>query len=162
MAIAALVLWLLTAGAGLSLLNSGSAARKRAAGAVPAGAPSGPAALPLTADGSPPPTPHTRVVAPPGEHPLLEFAHPALAVTGLGFWLGYVLIRDQPLAWISLAVLLVTLGAGLSRLARNAQAARRRPGTARSYPPRLILVHGLAAAAVLALTVVTALAASHG
>ena len=158
MAIAALVLWLLTAGAGLSLLGSGSAARKRAAEAVPAG----PAALPLTGDDRPPPTPHTRVVAPPGEHPLLEFAHPALAVTGLGFWLGYVLVRDQPLAWISLAVLLVTLGAGLSWFVRNALAARRRPGASSPYPPRLILVHGLAAAAVLALTVVTPLAASHG
>jgi hypothetical protein len=120
------------------------------------------AALPLTEDGRPPPGPHVKVAAPPGEHPLLQFSHPALALTGLGFWLAFVLVRYRPLAWVSFGILVVTLGAGLGWLAGNALAARRRPGAARTFPARLIALHGVAAAATLALTVLTALSAGHG
>jgi len=120
------------------------------------------AALPLTEDGRPPPGPHVKVAAPPGEHPLLQFSHPALALTGLGFWLAFVLVHYRPLAWISFGILVVTLGAGLGWLAGNALAARRRQGAARTFPPRLIVLHGLAAAATLALTALTALSAGHG
>jgi len=193
LAIAALFLWVLTAGVGVSLLSSGRAARGTATSPAPAagapagpgqtaGAPAGPAktagapagpgrpagaparyaALPLTEDGRPPPGPHVKVAAPPGEHPLLQFSHPALALTGLGFWLAFVLVRYRPLAWISFGVLAVTIGAGLGWLASNALAARRRPGAGRTFPPRLIVLHGLAAAATLALTALTALSAGHG
>jgi hypothetical protein len=151
-AIAALVLWVLTAGAGVSLLAAGNAARRTAAGA---------AAVPLTDDGRPPPVPRTKVVAPPGEHPLLEFSHPALALTGFGFWLAFVFVHYRSLAWISFGVLVVTLGAGLGWLIRNTLAGRRRKGAARAFPPRLIVLHGLAATAVLALTVLAALSAGH-
>ena len=201
MAIAALILWVLTASAGVSLLNSARAARGPTAGpaqppeaagspaqpadaagpahpadaagdsAQPAGSASGPArsagtpvryaAVPLTEDGKPPPVPRVKVAAPPGEHPLLQFCHPALALIGFGFWLGFVLVRYRPLAWISFGILVVTVSAGLSWLAANALAARRRQA-ARAFPPRLIVLHGLAAAATLALTVLTALFASHG
>jgi hypothetical protein len=163
LAITVLVLWVLTAAAGVSLLSTGNAARRLAAGPVrPAFGPARSAAVPLTDDGKPPPVPRTRVAAPPGEHPLLEFSHPALALTGLAFWFVFVLIHYRPLAWISFGVLVVTLGAGLSWLAANARAARRREGAARRFPPRLIVFHGLAAAVALALTVLTALSASHG
>ncbi len=213
MAIAALILWVLTASAGVSLLSSGRAARGAAAGpaqpadaawgpappadaaggpahpseatasaappadatasaAPPAGAAAGPAqtagaparfaAIPLTEDGRPPPVPHAKVAAPPGEHPLLQFSHPALALIGFGFWLAFVLVHYRPLAWISFGILVVTLSAGLSWLGGNALAARRRQGAAREFPPRLIVLHGLAAAATLALTVLTALSAGHG
>jgi hypothetical protein len=192
LAIAALVLWLLTASAGVSLLRSGRAVRGPADGSAPPadaagsaqsadaaagraqtdGAVAGPAqpaatpvryaAVPLTEDGKPPPVPRVKVAAPPGEHPLLQFCHPALALIGLGFWLGFVLVHYRPLAWISFGVLLVTIGAGLSWLAANALAARRRQGAGRGFPPRLIVLHGLAAAATLALTVLTALLAGHG
>jgi hypothetical protein len=210
LAIAALILWVLTASAGVSLLNSGRAARGPTAGpaqppeaassptqpadaagpahradaagpahpadapgdsAQPAGSASGPArsagtpvryaAVPLTEDGKPPPVPRVKVAAPPGEHPLLQFCHPALALIGFGFWLGFVLVHYRPLAWISFGILVVTVSAGLSWLAANALAARRRQA-ARAFPPRLIVLHGLAAAATLALTVLTALLASHG
>ena len=163
MAIAVLVLWVVTAGAGVSLLIKGNTARRRAA--APEAAASAPpryAAVPLTEDGKPPPVPRTRVTTPPGEHPLLEFSHPALALTGLAFWFVFVLIHYRPLAWISFGVLVVTLVAGLSWLAANALAARRREHAARSFPPRLIVFHGLAATVALALTVLTALSASHG
>ena len=173
LAIAALFLWVLTAGVGVSLLSSSRAARGTATSPAPAaGAPAGPgqapgaparyAALPLTEDGRPPPGPHVKVAAPPGEHPLLQFSHPALALTGLGFWLAFVLVRYRPLAWISFGILVVTLGAGLGWLASNVLAARRRQDAARVFPPRLIAVHGLAAAATLTLTVLTALSAGHG
>jgi hypothetical protein len=193
LAIAALILWVLTASAGVSLLRSvrvaigsaagpappadaaGSPAQPADAAAGPAraeGAPAGPseaeaaparyAALPLTEDGRPPPGPHVKVAAPPGEHPLLQFSHPALALTGLGFWLAFVLVHYRPLAWISFGILVVTLGAGLGWLASNTLPARRRRGAARTFPPRLIVLHGLAAAATLALTALTALSAGHG
>ncbi len=223
MAIAALILWVLTASAGVSLLSSGRAARGAAAGpaqpadaawgpappadaaggpahpaeatasaappadatagaappadatagaAPPAGAAAGPAqtagaparfaAIPLTEDGRPPPVPHAKVAAPPGEHPLLQFSHPALALIGFGFWLAFVLVHYRPLAWISFAILVVTLSAGLGWLGGNALAARRRQGAPRGFPPRLIVLHGLGAAATLALTVLTALSAGHG
>ena len=163
LAIAVLVLWVVTAGAGVSLLMKGNAARRRAATPVPAAStPARFAAVPLTDDGRPPPVPRTRVATPPGEHPLLEFSHPALALIGLAFWFVFVLIHYRPLAWISFGVLVVTLGAGLSWLAANALAARHREHAARSFPPRLIVFHGLAATVALALTVLTALSASHG
>lgn len=163
LAIAVLVLWVVTGGAGVSLLMKGNAARRRAAAPVPAAStPARFAAVPLTDDGKPPPVPRTRVATPPGEHPLLEFSHPALALIGLAFWFVFVLIHYRPLAWISFGVLAVTLGAGLSWLAANALAARRREHAARSFPLRLVVFHGLAATVALALTVLTALAASHG
>jgi hypothetical protein len=202
LAIAALVLWVLTASAGVSLLSSGRAARGAAAGAAPrtdssagatqpadaaggpaqradaaggpaqragavggpaqtAGAPARFAAVPLTEDGRPPPVPHVRVTAPPGEHPLLQFCHPALALIGFGFWLAFVLVHYRPLAWISFGILVITISAGLSWLTGNTLAARRR-GAAYGFPPRLIALHGLAAAATLALAVLTALTAGHG
>jgi hypothetical protein len=193
LAIAALILWVLTASAGVSLLSSGRAARGAAAGpagpadaaggparpadavggpdhpadaaasaAPPAGAPARFAAIPLTEDGRPPPVPHAKVAAPPGEHPLLQFSHPALALIGFGFWLAFVLVHYRPLAWISFAILVITLSAGISWLGGNALAGRRRQGAARGFPPRLIVLHGLAAAATLALTMLTALSAGHG
>jgi len=58
-------------------------------------------------------------------------------------------------------VLVVTLGAGLGWLIRNTRANRRRKGAARAFPPRLLVLHGLAATAVLALTALTALSAGH-
>jgi hypothetical protein len=42
-----------------------------------AGMPIRSAAIPLTGDGKPPPGPKVKVAAPPREHPLLEFSHPA-------------------------------------------------------------------------------------
>lgn len=163
MALVVLALWVVTATAGVALLSSGNAARRRAAPSVQlASTPARSGAVPLTADGRPPPVPRTRVAAPAGEHPLLEFSHPALALSGLAFWFVFVLIHYRPLAWISLGILVVTLSAGLSWLAANARAARRQQKAARPFPPRLIALHGLAAAVAFTLTVLTALSASHG
>ncbi len=196
MAIVALVLYVITAAAGVSLLGTGGAARRReaeaeaaeaaeAAGTEEAGAGGETklataqatsaageaaralgiqarlAAVPLTADGKPPPGPKVKVLAPPGDHPLLEFSHPALAVTGLACWFMYVFVRYTPFAWISFGILMVAIAIGITWLVHNLRAARRRLKGAWHFPPRLVLLHGTAAAVAILLSVLTALSASH-
>ena len=110
----------------------------------------------------PPPIPRVKVHAKPGEHPLLEFSHPALGLIGMGLWFVYVGTRHAPLAWVSFGILVAAIAAGLSWLARNWLATRHGGRPARAgFPPRLILLHGLTATATFALAVLTALAASH-
>ena len=82
------------------------------------------------------------MVAPPGEHPLLEFSHPALAVTGLACWFMYVFVRYTPFAWISFGILMVAIAIGLTWLVHNLRAARHRLKGAWHFPPRLVLLHG--------------------
>jgi hypothetical protein len=173
LAIAALVLWIATAAAGVTLLRSGSTRRIAAADRAPAeevaadAVPATTAALvrigavPLTAEGKPPPGPHVRVATPAGEHPLLEFSHPALAITGVACWFMYTFVHYQPFAWIAFAILVAALIVGLGWFLRNREAARRRLAGGWTFPPRLIALHGLAAGLSITLTVVTALVASH-
>jgi hypothetical protein len=196
LAIVTLVLWVITAAAGVSLLSTGGAARRLAAEAaraqadseqVPAGSASAAAegataasatsaaagarstglparygAAPRTADGKPPPVPRVRVATPPGEHPLLEFSHPAMAIFGLAGWFAFTFVHYRPFAWFSLGVLVVTMGLGLSWLIRNAQAVQQQARAAWRFPRRLVLLHGLAAAVGISLTILTALSAAHG
>ncbi len=162
MAIVTLVLWVITAAAGVSLLGTGGAARRAAAAARTAGTPARTGAIPLTDEGKPPPVPRVKVETPPGEHPLLEFSHPALALTGLACWFMFVFVHYHPFAWISLGILVVTIGVGLSWLARNTRDARRQASAAWRFPSRLVALHGLAAAVAITLTVLTALSASRG
>jgi Flp pilus assembly protein TadB len=170
-AIFVLVLWIATAAAGFTLLRAGGAARRLAAQArareqaakaeVPVPASTVPArigALPLTEDGKPPPVPHPRVVTAPGEHPLLEFSHPALAVTGAAFWAMFTFVHYRPMAWIAIGVLIVTISVGLSWLARGRRE-RRREDVGWRFPPRLVALHGLTATLTIVLTVVSALVA---
>jgi hypothetical protein len=169
LAIVVLVLWLATAVAGFTLLRAGGAARRATQSAapamqtVPAHALAGTriAAVPMTPDGGPPPSPHVRVATPDGEHPLLEFSHPALAVTGIACWMMFTFVHYQPLAWIAFSILLVTLLLGLAWVARNLQAVSRGASGAWPFPPRLALVHGLIGASSLVLSVLTAIVASH-
>lgn len=162
LAIAVLVLWLATAAAGVTLLRAGSARRRETAGQAAAPALARIGAVPLTPEGKPPPGPHVRVSTPPGEHPLLEFSHPALAITGVACWLMYTLVHYRPFAWIAFGILATSLVLGLGWFARNRHAASAaEPGTW-SFPPRLIALHGVAATLSITLTVVTALIASHG
>ena len=170
MAVVVLILWLATAAAGLTLLRAGSAARRAAAAAavqpVPADSLAGAVvragAVPLTAEGMPPPGPHVRVSTPPGEHPLLEFSHPALAVTGIACWMMFTFVHYRPLAWIAFAILVATLLAGLAWLSRTRRSGGRPGGQGWSFPSRLVWVHGLVASSSIVLTVLTALIASRG
>ena len=61
----------------------------------------------------------------PGLRSLLEFAHPACAIIGLGFWLGYTLVHYRPLGWIAFGLVTATVCLGLSWFAANTRAARR-------------------------------------
>ncbi len=173
MAIAALVLWIATAALGVTLLRSGSTLRGATGDEAPAEAPAEEVAastsvlvrigaVPLTSEGKPPPGPHVRVATPPGEHPLLEFSHPALAITGVACWLMFTLVHYRPFAWIAFAILVATLLLGASWFVRNREAAGRGLSGSWTFPPRLLGLHGLAAGLSITLTVVTALVATHG
>jgi hypothetical protein len=61
----------------------------------------------------------------PGLRALAEFTHPALAMIGLGVWLGYVVSRDQRYAEAGLGVLLGAICAGVSWFIANTRAAKR-------------------------------------
>ena len=106
----------------------------------------------------------------PGLRPLLEFAHPASGIVGLGFWLGYTYVHYRALGWIAFGLVSVTACLGLSWLAANVRAARRhqeKPGApdaegrhpggepGPSFSARLAALHGGAAAVTFALAVLT-------
>jgi hypothetical protein len=108
----------------------------------------------------------------PGLKDLAEFGHPALALIGLGIWLGYVVSRDRVFAVIGLGVLLGAICAGLSWFIVNTRAARHAaaaeagspgaatPGSAPlSASPRLLTVHAVGAALTLLFAVLIAVRA---
>jgi hypothetical protein len=160
-AIATLILWVLTAAAGLALLMGGSAA-KRAAAQQTVSAPTPPVTVPPSGPSGLPDIPRVKVHATPGEHPLLEFSHPLLGLIGLGIWFVFVGTRHASLAWASFGILVAAIAAGLSWLIRNTLADRRGDRPARAgFPPRLVLLHGFTASATFVLAVLAALTASH-
>jgi Flp pilus assembly protein TadB len=166
LAIVVLLLWIATAAAGLTLLGSGSAARRAAAVPDPvAAAPVRIGAAALTAEGKAPPIRQDRLPDQEGDHTLLEFSHIALAITGIGCWMMFAFVHYPPLAWIAFGVLVATLLMGLGWLTASRRAARRRSGDERdagwSFPPRLIWLHGTVAACSLTLTALTAVVASR-
>jgi hypothetical protein len=95
----------------------------------------------------------------PGLRPLLEFAHPAFAVIGLGFWLGFTLVHQRVLGWIAFGLVTATVCLGLTWFAASARAARRRDQgeSAPSFGIRFVVLHGGAAAVTFVLAAVTAL-----
>ena len=141
MAVAALLLWLATAGAGTFLLVN-AISRGNAASTKPAAGP------------------HAKADQLPGLRDLAEFAHPALALAGLGCWLGYVVSGDWLFAAVGLGVLLGAICAGLSWFTVNRRARKRADGggPAPLLPsPRLLLLHAAGAAlTVLIVALVTA------
>jgi len=92
---------------------------------------------------------------------LLEFAHPACAIVGLGFWLGFTLIHDQALGWIGFGLATATVCLGLTWFTANTRAARRAGSPegepAPSFSPRMVVVHGSAAAVTFVLAALAAL-----
>jgi hypothetical protein len=134
----------------------------------------------LAAGAKVPPITHTRVTPPPGQHPLLEFMHPALGIIGLASWIAYVVTSFRTFAWVAFGVLLATIAAGLTWYTINSRlaAARTAGATANSasasgsgsgaggarghrYPSRRILIHGGAAGTTLILALITLLIAVH-
>jgi hypothetical protein len=137
-AVAALLLWLGTAAVGSYLL----ATSVRSGNIEPAPEESVPVPGPATAapvtgpqrpvrarDRFDPPSLQRAKSEPvPGLKELAEFAHPALAMIGVGFWIGYVVSRDRLFAAIGLGVLLGAICAGVSWFAANTRAAKRAAG----------------------------------
>jgi hypothetical protein len=192
-AIAALVLWMCTAAVGGYLLatstrvgaGGGTTPGGKAPAPEPAPEPAAVPAAPVRAKDrfDPPSLARAKSEPLPGLRALAEFAHPALAIIGLGMWLAYVFSRDRLFAAIGLGVLLGAICAGLSWALANARAARRpaasapnaagpdpatsatparppgaaaRPPGALTFPPRLLILHGLGAALTLLLTALIA------
>ena len=171
MAIVALVLWMCTAAVGSYLLTT--AIRSGNAGSAPAESVSASAEQPATASPTaaparpvrdrdrfdPPSLQRAKSEPLPGLRDLAEFAHPALAIIGLGFWLGYALSHERVFAAIGLGVLLGAIFAGLSWFTVNTRAAKRagvdgtgteNPGAAPlSFSPRLLILHAVGAALTL-------------
>lgn len=147
MAVAALLIWLGTAAVGTYLLvtaiQAGNAARpQRPPVTVPA-EPPGPVRPRDRWD--PPSLQRAKHEELPGLRDLAEFAHPALAVIGFGFWLGYVVSRDRLFAAIGLGILLGAIAAGVSWFTVNRRDQRRlhaasqdepEPGDGPRRPPR--------------------------
>jgi hypothetical protein len=192
-AVAALLLWLGTAAVGSYLLlgaihSAGPVSRAKAEAEaeaeatrpvhVPAeqhaagyGPPARPAPVRPKDIFDPPSLQRSKADQLPGLRDLAEFAHPALAFIGFGFWLGYVVSRDRLFAAIGLGILLGAICAGLSWFAINTRARRRAvsaapdatsppaaPGGAPLAPSaRLLVLH--AAGAALTLLIVALVAA---
>ena len=194
MAIMVLVLWLFTAGAGFYLLVTSNLGRARPAATTPAAttptaepatAPAESATVPAAAAGSAsqaaskremrrmardrfdPPSLTAAKNAPvvPGLRSLLEFAHPAFAIVGLGFWLGFTLVHDRGLGWIAFGLVTATVCLGLTWFTANTRAARTKDEAgsepAPSFSPRLVILHGSAAAVTFVLAALTALVLSR-
>ena len=100
----------------------------------------------------------------PGLRSLLEFAHPAFAIVGLGFWLGFTMVHDRALGWIAFGLVTAAVCLGLTWYTANTRAARREgsPGSepAPAFRTRLVLLHGSAATVTFALAALTALVLS--
>ena len=101
----------------------------------------------------------------PGLRSLLEFAHPAFAIVGLGFWLGFTMVHDQALGWIAFGLVTATVCLGLTWYTANTRAARSTNAPegepAPAFRTGLVLLHGSAATATFALAALTALILSH-
>jgi hypothetical protein len=129
-AIAALVLWICTVAVGTYLLAT--ATRMAGAESAPSEAEAAVAASPASAPArparrdhfAPPSLQRERSEQLPLARSLAEFAHPALAVIGLGFWFGYVASRDRLFLAIGLGILLGAICAGLSWFTVNTRAAK--------------------------------------
>jgi len=126
-----MLFWMFTVGAGLYLLVTGRPARGPVEGAAapePAGV-TRTAGVPVAATAAyasgakVPPITHTRITTRPGEHPLLEFMHPALGATGLACLIAFVITRAPGFAWASFGVVVATIAAGVTWYAVNARAA---------------------------------------
>ena len=176
MAIAALALWMCTVAVGAYLLATATPVRDHRGRARGTGLRLGRAALglasrcPRPGDAGPRQGPlrpavaaarAERVTAP--LRALVEFAHPALAMIGLGFWFGYVVSRDRLFLAIGLGIMLGAIAAGLSWFTVNTRAVKRvaaaeaagQPGiedprfAPQAFSPRVLILHGVGAALTL-------------
>jgi hypothetical protein len=97
----------------------------------------------------------------PGLRSLLEFAHPAFAIVGLGFWLAFTFVHGRALGWIGFGLVTATACLGLTWFTANTRAAGKHGSPdgepAPSFSTRMVMLHGGAAAVTLVLAALTAL-----
>ncbi len=196
MAVATLLLWLCTAAIGSYLLvtavHAGNAEPSIEESAEPGESVTVPADQPAAVQGAPagPPRPagasapakrkrsdrdlfappslrEARNEPMPGMRTLAEFAHPALAMIGIGFWLGYVVSRDRLFAVIGLGILLGAICAGVSLFTANTRAAKRLAANPGAVPtalgtapltasPVVLALHGIGATLTLLFAILIA------
>jgi hypothetical protein len=179
-AIAALALWMCTVAVGAYLLatarrygNTEAAPSEPVSvsagqpSASPAGAPAPATPARVKDPFAPPSLQRERSESLPLMRALVEFAHPALGMTGFGFWFGYLVSRDRIFLAISLGVLLGTICAGLTWFTVNSRAVKRvaaaeaagQPGledprfAPHTYSPRVLILHGAGATLTLLIAV---------
>jgi hypothetical protein len=70
-----------------------------------------------------------------GLPPPLIFGHAGLAISGLLIWAAFVASGARPLAWTAVAVLMLTVGLGLSTVTLWTPYPARRPGERRDATP---------------------------
>ena len=151
MAVAVLLLWLFTAGAGFYLLVTSNLRRNRPAAARPS-------AVPATRWDPPSLIASRQAPVLPDLGSLLEFAHPAGGIIGLAFWLGFTLVRNQVLGWIGFGLVAVTASLGLAWFTANLRAARHADRhSAPRFAGRILVVHGSGAAVTVTLAALAAL-----
>ena len=101
----------------------------------------------------------------PGLRSLLEFAHPAFAIVGLGFWLGFTLVHNRALGWIAFGLVTATVCLGLTWYTANTRASDSKNvpegEPAPSFSNRLVILHGSAATVTFLLAALTALVLSR-
>lgn len=164
MAIAALLLWMCTAAAGTYLLATGTRVKKpedvlekepaaqgaRGAAEATRGGGEAAEARPVRPKDrfDPPSLTRAKNEPLPGMRALAEFTHPALAITGLAFWLCYVMTRDRIFAAIGFGVMLGAICAGITWFNINRRAARAKKD-ALVLPVRLLALHAAGAALTL-------------
>ncbi|OBH91506.1 hypothetical protein [Mycobacterium sp. E2733] len=141
MGIAALVLWILTAGGGFYLLAQwvgGGGHRRASATRFP---------------------------------PVLIFGHFLLAAAGLVLWIIYLAVANRPVGWVALILLALAAVGGLTMFARWVPGYRTRQAAAvnsqqaavgsgdnppeRSFPVAVVGAHGVLAVTTLVLVVLT-------
>ena len=97
----------------------------------------------------------------PGLRSLLEFAHPAFAIVGLGFWLAFTFVHDRALGWIGFGLVTATACLGLTWFTASTRAAGRQGSAdgepAPAFSTRMVILHGSAAAVTFVLAALTAL-----
>jgi hypothetical protein len=139
MGIAALVLWILTAGGGFYMFAKwiGGGGHRRQSGS--------------------------------GFPPALIYSHLLLAAAGLVLWIIYLAIDNDPVGWAAVIVLAPVALLGFTMLARwiplyrgAAADGPAEPTAERSLPPVVVVVHGVLAVTTVVLALLTMLGVGTG
>ena len=94
----------------------------------------------------------------------LLFAHPLLAVTGLGCWIAYLEAGDTTLAWASFGCLCAAALLGFTMFTRwlAGRGGRHARGAEQHFPLAAVAVHGTVGLTTFILVLMVASLASHG